>query len=271
MQKGRRSLVSKPIPPEKIIDFDWRNFLKPAFQEILRSGIIAFSTPFNTDGFIDDAWNEVETVIHRLPECRKIAKDKWGIDLPLEKPELGEVNEENSVTLVPFMFYMPPSNTSSCAFIHHNIFTGEQADIVDSVLRSHFGDKYTWKNKNPRKSIRIFCGTKVPHLTVEELYPQETLDGLNKFARDYPEANFKRVRGGFQWTSPNITRCYADYDALKSRGLDVGLRWVSAHDYFTTNADILSPWMSPQEAEEDVSDWLGYKRDEIEQLESQKK
>ena len=270
-KRTRRKLVSKPIPVEKIIDFDWRSFLKPAFQEILHNGVIAFATPFESGGFIDDAWSDVETVIHRLPECRKIAKVKWGIELPEEKPGPYEkIDEANSVTLVPFLFYMPPSNTSSCVFIHHNIFSGEQADIVDTALRSHFGDKYTWKNKNPQKTIRIFCGTKVPPLTVEELYDQETLDELNKFALSFPEAQFKRVRGGLQWTSLNITRCYADYDTLKNRGIAVGLRWSNAHEYFTTNSDMLTPWVSPDDVEKDVSDWLGYKRDEIEQLEAKK-
>lgn len=110
----------KLIPEYQEAAKKWREYLKPAFEELLEYGIVAFLYPLGRS-WIDSAWEDVGKRIGTTKKIIDFYKN-YGFTV---NPKLEKETDIFSFILhidnLPFIFYMAPSATTTQLYLKFNL------------------------------------------------------------------------------------------------------------------------------------------------------
>lgn len=122
----------------------WAKYLKPAYDELMKNGIVSLLYPTQIR-FIDWASDDAIEYIRNNKDLIKFLEKRWNVKFDFKYDY-----DPN----VPHLYYMIPSNETNEIYLKHNLNKKEQVETVDKVFTKHFGKKYLW-NKQSNKSIKI--------------------------------------------------------------------------------------------------------------------
>jgi hypothetical protein len=120
----------------------WALYFRPAFEELVKFGIIAFMYP---TGFRFTDYASEDTIRKLLNvKYKKYYKKYWG----------KEIKSEEDIFTMPYMYYLAQFNDKNDVYIKHNLPTYEQQEMVKRVLKKYYEKDYSWDGTDAH-AIRI--------------------------------------------------------------------------------------------------------------------
>ena len=246
--------ILKTLPS---VNFDSKKFLKEAFLELEKNGIIALPSPFNSGGSADYAWYDA---VHKIKTTKKyltMLKKFW--DITVTKPEKEYFDEGKKV---PFMYYMK-NHPVDMIIIYHDLTTS-QSNTVKRVLRKHFGKNLKW-NGTAAMAIIIKTGLKPPPKG-RKVWSDDDKKQFAKWAIEYPEAKFVMKGKNRRWTSPKIEKMMRETRVIQKEMRKYGEAGRNAASQLGIDILPLTPWASPKSSESDSEFVLKFAKSTLDDL-----
>lgn len=143
----------KQLPTAKPIKYDYIKIVKKLTnvrKELYKYNIFMPYVEWKkTTQFVDYAWEDAINILVNNPKIKKLIKSRQ---------DKSKRKSKNPLDWISFVFYTPFvlywSSILGTLFIQHNI-RKEDKEIVKSIFKKHFGQKFKWEKSNKTMTIKL--------------------------------------------------------------------------------------------------------------------